>query len=72
MLGRPGVIDIIEDELPEIVEDEIDVIDLGVFEHRLLFASEGELVVQFRNFDFSSFPAAGREFARETPAFFRV
>jgi hypothetical protein len=70
--GRPSVNDIIDDELPEIVEDEVDVAVLRVFEHRLLFASEGELVIQFRDFDFSSVPAADRDFARETPVFIRV
>jgi hypothetical protein len=72
VLGHPSVKDIINNELPEIVEDEIDVGDLGVFEHRLLFASDGELVIQFRSFAFSSLPTADREFARETPAFIRA
>jgi hypothetical protein len=72
VFGRPSVNDIINDEFPEIVEDEIDIVDLGLFEHRLLFASDGELVVQFRSFDFSSFPVEDREFARETPAFVRL
>jgi hypothetical protein len=69
VVGRPSVMDIIDDELPEIIEDEIDIVDLGVFEHRLLFASNGEIMIQFRNFDFLSFPATDREFTRETPAF---
>jgi hypothetical protein len=44
----------------EILQDEVDLSGEDIFEHRFLFAPEGELRIQFRSFEFT----AKREKAR--------
>jgi hypothetical protein len=63
--GIPSVAEVLNADDAEIVHDEIDVLDGPRFEHRLLFAPEGEVRIRFRQFSFTVTPAATRHFVRD-------
>ena len=68
--GVPSIRRVLNRSDVEVVRDEVDVASPpDGFEHRLLFAPEGEILVRFKNFDFVVTPAASREFKRHDPVF---
>lgn len=67
--GVPSPASVLAADGAEIVQDEVDVSDTGdEFEHRLLFAPEGELGITFGGFEFDVAPAHDRSLNRGEPA----
>jgi len=67
--GIPSVAEVLNADDAEIIEDEIDTCDDGTFEHRFLFAPEGEVRIRFRRFGFSATPVGTRDFERTEVTF---
>jgi hypothetical protein len=68
--GLPSAAAVLSRADGEIIRDEIDVASPSAcFEHRFLFAPEGELLLRFHDFDFVATTVDGREFKRDEPPF---
>lgn len=67
--GNPSAAVVLNSDDGEIIQDEIDLINEGVYEHRLLFAPDGELLIRFRRFKFGVTSVRSRSFERSRPVF---